>query len=87
MRLGDRNHPIHAASADVLALSALQEEWERGTTFVAQFQSKGATIRVMRVGDRYSVLRYFQIAGKWQVSCDAQNAWAANAFETLARVL
>lgn len=79
-------------SGPAAELAELTAQWEAGLTYVTGFVSKGATIKVMKEdspvkGLLYTVLRYFQINGKWMVSCDAQRVLADDAIIAIAKAL
>lgn len=71
-------------------LSDLMDQWEGvGSNRIAALKigSMNARINVVKEKGKYNVLRYFQINGKWCVSCDASNVSADDAFRALDRVM
>ncbi len=61
-----------------MTMKELQEQWEEGGRFVAEFKKDGAVYRIIHFESGYSLLRYFEIGGTFStggpvISADYQD--------------
>ena len=68
-------------------LEELRTEWEAGRTPIIRLASHDMQVVVTEHEDGFTVLRYFAIFEKWNVSIDLRDGGLGDAFSSIAEIV